>query len=166
MEEKNIKSKIYYIILIIMLLFAVVLSFTKKTKNETPAVENNDNIIQSVKQNIGFSVLGNKEDLLFFSIPPLSEVNGLVSYNGEIKGGYFFEGNILINILDINKNILKTSYATAKGNWMTKEPVLFEGSIDFLDLPMGRAYIEIQNDNPGAPNEGISKRILIPIIIN
>ncbi|MEI7765737.1 MAG: hypothetical protein WCI93_04120, partial [bacterium] len=82
-----------------------------------------------------------------------------------IKGAYFFEGNILINILDSNKKTLKSSNAVAKTDWMTIAPVSFEGNIDFTDLPKGSAYFEIHNDNAsGLPEK--DKSILIPIIIN
>ena len=110
-------------------------------------------------------ILGNKDDLVSFSVSPNVKVHGVLSYRGVIKGGYFFEGNILINILDANKKILKRSNAVAKSDWMTTGPVNFEGNIDFTGLPKGSAYFEIHNDNAsGLPAN--DKSILIPIIIN
>ncbi len=107
---------------------------------------------------------GNKQDLISFSILPNSEVKGLMSYRGVVQGAYFFEANILINILDSNKNVLKKSNAIATTDWMTAGPVSFEGNIDFSNLPKGPAYIEIHNDNAsGLPKN--DKSILIPIII-
>ncbi len=109
-------------------------------------------------------ISGNKDDLVSFSILPNSKVHGVMSYRGVVKGGYFFEGNILINILDINKNSLKKSNAVAKTDWMTAEPVSFEGNIDFSSLPKGPAYLEIHNDNAsGLPEH--DKSIFIPIVI-
>jgi hypothetical protein len=109
---------------------------------------------------------GKTEDLLSFSIVPGAKMpNGILSYKGEIKGGWFFEGNILINILDQNKKLLKSSNAMAKGEWMTIEPVEFEGNIDFSGLAKGGAYFEIHNDNASALPEN-DKSILIPIVIN
>ena len=110
-------------------------------------------------------VLGNKDDLTSFSILPDSKVHGILSFRGTIEGAYFFEANIGINILDINKKTLKQSNAVAKSDWMSTEPVSFEGSIDFSGLPKGPAYFEIHNDNAsGLPEK--DKSILIPIIIN
>ena len=110
-------------------------------------------------------MLGNKDDLISFSILPDTKVHGILSYRGVIKGGYFFEGNILINILDINKKALKKSNAVAKTDWMTAGPVSFEGNIDFTGLSKGPAYFEIKNDNPSDLREN-DKSILIPITIN
>jgi len=109
-------------------------------------------------------MLGRKEDLISFSIYPGVKVRGILSYRGVIQGGYFFEGNILINILDKDKKVLKQSNAVAKTEWMTAGPVDFEGNIDFGDLPKGFAYFEIHNDNASGDPER-DKSILIPIMI-
>lgn len=109
-------------------------------------------------------ILGNKDDLISFSVLPYTKVHGILSYRGVIKGGYFFEGNILINILDMNKKVLKNSNAMATSEWMAAGPVDFEGSIDFTGLAKGPAYFEIHNDNPAWP-DGTEKSILIPITI-
>lgn len=111
-----------------------------------------------------FEILGNKQDLVTFSIAPNANVSGVVSYSGIIKGAYFFEANILINILDSNKKVLKRSNAMAKTEWMTSDPVEFEGIIDFTGLPKGPSYFEIHNDNPSDLPEN-DKSILVPIII-
>ena len=109
-------------------------------------------------------ILGNKDDLISFSILPYTKVHGILSYRGSIKGGYFFEGNILINILDKNKKVLKSSNAVAKTEWMTSEPVNFEGNIDFTNLPKGPAYFQIHNDNASGLPEN-DKFVSIPIVI-
>lgn len=111
-------------------------------------------------------VLGNKEDLIAFSILPGQEVFGKDMIQGRIEGGYFFEGNILINILDINKNLIKAGHANSKSDWMTVEPVLFEGDIDFTGIPSGTYYVEIKEDDPSDGEGGPAKKILIPVIIN
>jgi hypothetical protein len=109
-------------------------------------------------------LLGNKDDLVSFSIWPGTKVHGVLSYRGSIKGGYFFEANILINILDANKKVLKQSNAVATTEWMTAEAVDFEGNIDFSLLPKGPAYFEIHNDNASGLPEN-DKSVLIPIVI-
>ncbi len=110
-------------------------------------------------------ILGKKEDLISFTILPGAKVpKGILSYRGEIKGVWFFEGNILINILDANKNVLKSSNAVAKTDWMTTEGVEFEGNIDFTGLPAGPAYFEIHNDNASGEPQ-FDKFIQIPIVI-
>ncbi|PIP68757.1 hypothetical protein CO033_01680 [Candidatus Nomurabacteria bacterium CG_4_9_14_0_2_um_filter_32_10] len=149
-------GKLLLIVILIVILVVVVFFFQKPVVDVNPPPE--DNIILR-------EILGNKDDLISFSILPNSKVQGVVSYQGAVKGGYFFEANILINILDANKNVLKTSNAIAMTDWMTIEPVEFEGNIDFTNLPKGLAYIEIHNDNPSGLPEN-DKSVLIPIVID
>jgi len=113
----------------------------------------------------GINISGNSQDLISFSVRPGDIVSGLLEVNGSVKGGYFFEGNILVNILDLNKKLLKSGNGIAKSDWMTTEPVIFDATLDFKELPSGPAFIEIHNDNPAGPDEGLNKSILIPIII-
>lgn len=112
-------------------------------------------------------VEGNKDDLVSFSIKPGSEINGNATeleYTGFIKGGYFFEANIVVNILSADKKLLRSGYAAANGDWMTIEPVSFQGFLNLSGLPKGKAYIEIHNDNASGLPEN-DKSVLIPIII-
>ena len=52
----------------------------------------------------------------------------------------------------------------ATTDWMTAGEISFEGNIDFTNLPKGKAYFEIHNDNPSDIRAN-DKSILIPIII-
>jgi hypothetical protein len=160
MENQNQKSKIYLIIFIVMILFAIVLSITKKANAPvTPPV------VAPVQDNHDIGILGNGGDLVFLSILPNAKVSGALNLTGEVKGGYFFEGNILINVLDTNKNVLKQGHGTATTEWMTTDPVSFTATVDFTGLVAGPAYLEIHNDNASGLPEN-DKSILIPIIIN
>ena len=109
-------------------------------------------------------ISGNKDDLISFSIAPYTKVHGILSYRGVIKGGYFFEGNILVGVADMNKKIILQSNAVAKTEWMTAGPVSFEGNLDFSKLPKGSAYIQIHNDNASGLSKN-DKFILIPVVI-
>lgn len=125
---------------------------------------NSTNYLETFKF-IGWpQVEGSKEDLISFSIKPGQEVSGKIIFTGSIKGGYFFEGNIIVNILDENRKIIRQSNANAVGDWITDKTVLFEGTMDFSSLPKGKAYIEIHNDNASGLPEN-DKSILIPIVI-
>ena len=110
------------------------------------------------------SILGNSSDLVFLSVVPGTRVSGVVDFTGEVKGGYFFEGNILINILDANKKVLSKGHGTATAEWMTSNAVPFKTTVDFTKLPKGKGYLEIHNDNPSGLTAN-DKSILIPIII-
>jgi hypothetical protein len=120
--------------------------------------------IPKPKPNPSMEVSGNRDDLVSLSVLPGQNVSNVFPINGVVKGGYFNEANIIINILDQNKNILKSGNATTKDDWMTAGPVSFETTLDFTNLPKGPAYIEIHNDNAsGLPL--YDKSIFIPVII-
>ncbi len=167
------KIKVTHILLVIIILLFIigVYVFARKANAPVPINQNQninpplviDNTMPLLEDKT--QILGQKDDLISFSILPFTKVHGILSYRGVIKGGYFFEGNIIIKILDVNKKVLKTSNAVAKEDWMTAGPVNFEGNIDFTGLEMGPAYFEIHNDNAsGLPKN--DKSILIPIIID
>jgi hypothetical protein len=160
-KQKIITFSIIITVLVLGISFFIYgnkVSFAPSAKPEIdlkmPPIENKDKI------------QGDKDDLVSFSILPDTKVKGILSYRGVIKGGYFFEGNILINILDLDKKVLKASNGIAKSDWMTVEQVDFEGNIDFTNIPKGSAYFEIKQDDPSDGESGRPiKNVLIPIFI-
>lgn len=110
-------------------------------------------------------IIGNADSLVSFSISPGQEVSGEIVATGTLSGGYFFEANVLVNILDKNKKLLRAGNGTAKTDWMTSGPVGFDTVLDFSGLKKGQAFIEIHNDNASGLPEN-DQSILIPIIIN
>lgn len=167
-----------YIKIIIWVLVAIIVAYGVWAyivyKNENSlgddfgVVDNSQNSKDAQSQkafdDLKSKILGRSEDLILFSIFPETKVSGIKSYRGSVKGGYFFEANILVNVLDANKKVLLKGNAQATTEWMTVEPVEFEGNIDFTNLPKGPAFIQIHNDNPSDMREK-DKEILIPIII-
>jgi hypothetical protein len=157
MQNKNT------LIILLIIALAVVGFIAFKNSAKAPVIDNTPPTTTMPREGI----TGNKNnagDLISFSIWPGSKVHGLMSYRGSIKNAYFFEANIGIKILDVNKNVLKSSNTMATTDWMTAEPVSFEGNIDFTGLPAGPAYFRIQNDNAsGDPVH--DKWIDIPVII-
>ncbi len=149
-------GKVLSWVAVLLVVFGVVYLLQKQSPVLAP---------EEIEENVSERMMeGNFADLVSFSILPNSKVSGVVSYNGAIKGAYFFEANILINVLDQDKNVLLNSNAMATTEWMTVEPVSFEGNIDFTNLPKGPAYIEIHNDNASGLPEN-DKSVLVPIII-
>lgn len=166
-KTKSLRSIIGIVLTFVLVLCVLVLVvFVVKNNDKYLSSDNNVEIIDETMPSISNKelILGNKADIVSFSIFPNSKVSGLVSYRGSVKGGYFFEGNILINVLDSNKKVLIKSNALATTNWMTSEPVSFEGYLDFSKVSKGSAYIEIHNDNASGLPEN-DKSILIPVII-
>ncbi len=161
--NKFFGSKLNTVLLLVLIILMVVAIKIMLQNKETyfPFLKEEP---QQSEKTVSPQISGNKDNLVSFSILPGSKVHGIVSYRGVIKGGYFFEANIVINILDLNKKVLKQSNAMATTEWMTSGPVSFEGNIDLTGLPKGPAYFEIHNDNPSDLREN-DKSILIPIVI-
>lgn len=143
--------------IIVFLIIAGGLYFYTHNKVEAPIVVDGDKG--------SLEATGNKDDLVSFSVGTGDEVSGILNLSGAVKGGYFFEGNILISLLDSKYNVLKSGFGTATTNWMTADPVSFTSSIDSTGLN-GYGYILIQNDDPSDGEGGPAKKILIPVIFN
>lgn len=164
MENKFFISRLNTIllfILIVLMVVAIKIMLENKEANLNPFVDQK----QEQTKNKVPEILGNKDDLVLFSVFAGQKVNGILKITGSVKGGYFFEGNIGVNVLDINKNIIKTGTGIATTDWMTSAPVSFETTIDFTKLPKGSAYIQIKNDNPSDIRKN-DKSIIIPVIID
>ena len=149
-------NSVLLLILIVLMIFALRIMLKDKA-TYLPVLEQNTPVSQ---------IEGNKEDLVSFSIKPGEEVTGKADATGALKGGYFFEGNVPISILDSSKNVLKTFGGQATTDWMTAEVVYFSVLIDFTNIPLGKAYIRIMQDDPSGGESGRPiKFILIPIVI-
>ena len=153
-------KKSHSILVFCLFVLAIVFfNFSSTSKEKNPANQN-----KTTESMDGINTNTGHPDLLAFSIVPGARVHGILSYRGVLKGGYFFEGNVKVFILDANKNVLKSSNAISKTDWMTAGPVQFEGNIDFTGLTPTAGYFRIANDNPSGDAEN-DKVIDTPIII-
>lgn len=154
-------NTVLLVVLIILMVIAIKMMLKNKELYLHPFSQNKEQVIDN---NTNTQISPNQADLVSFSITPNQTLSGLVNFNGSVKNAYFFEGNIVIRILDTNNNVLKTGYGTATTDWMTINPVNFQGNIDLTGLPIGPAYFQIHNDNASALPQN-DKFILIPIVI-
>lgn len=108
MEKKYFGSKFYssrlntilLLVLIILMVIALRYMFQNKEVYFPDSYKNSEEYAHTTALDVGKGnklsnenrdqILGNKEDLVIFSIAPNSKVNGVVSYYGIVKGGYFF----------------------------------------------------------------------------
>ena len=51
---------------------------------------------------------------------------------GQARGGWYFEANFPVLLLDANGQLLTQHYAQAKGQWMTKSFVPFNGKLTLV----------------------------------
>ena len=153
LNKGSFVMKVILGVVLILVIFGGIYLYTNK-KADAPVVVAPENNLE---------ILGNKEDLVSFSVEPGDKVSGILNLSGSIKNAYFFEANIGISLLDENKNVLKEGYGTATTDWMTTEPVSFTTTIDATGLS-GKGYILIQNDDPSGGEGGPAKKIFIPVV--
>jgi len=68
---------------------------------------------------------------------------------GWARGTWFFEGDFPLILEDINGHVIARGYATARGEWMTKDFVPFEGIMTFKIPATGkRGILVLKKDNP------------------
>ena len=145
-------NKIIIALLVVVILILGFMMF--KPKVEVPVNNQNQKPVMS----------GNTDDLTSFSITPGQKVSGTMTATGVMKSNYFFEANMPVLILDANKNVLKTGFATSTSDWMTSGPITFTTTLNFSGLSSGPAYIDIRNDNPSG-DPANERNIYIPIVI-
>lgn len=133
-----------------------------KDKQEHAIVK--ENIAVPPQEQTVSVVSGKAEDLVSFSLSPGATVSGSFTVTGVVRNAYFFEGNILINILDADKQVLKKGRGTATSDWMTTGPVSFTAVIDVTGLQTGNGFIQISNDNPSGDSTK-DRSIYMPVII-
>ena len=95
---------------------------------------------------------------------PNSEITSPLVVSGRLRGGWFFEANAGLAVLDANKTPITTNYVTATTDWMTADWVSFTGTTTYPASYKGqKGYIQISNDNPSGMPEN-SKTFLIPVL--
>src|SRR6185436_18997851 len=99
MSNNNSKINTVLLFVILIILVAGVFFFTKGSSMTTSNGTNGN----GNQTGANLEILGNKADLVSFSIKPGDKVSGKVTATGSVKGGYFFEANIGVNILGANK---------------------------------------------------------------
>lgn len=163
MNKNNLSQKGFIIpVIIAMIAFLIVIGVLYIYNNkevEAPIIKE-----ENIKLN-NTEITGNKEDLVSFSVKAGDSVSGVLSLTGAVKNAYFFEGNIIVKLLDENQNVLKSGFGIATTDWMTSLPVSFTSTIDTIGLN-GSGYILIENDDPSSGEGGPAKKILIPVIFD
>ncbi len=141
---------------IIAILVLIIIGFLAYTFYKKPAVTT-----PPVTQTPSMS--GDVGNFVSFSIAPGTIVSGVMVVTGSVKGAYFFEANMIAQILDANKNVLKSAPAAATTDWMTSDPVSFTTTLDFTGIPAGQGYIRLHNDNSSGMPEN-DRFIDIPVV--
>jgi|OM-RGC.v1.019563222 Uncharacterized protein conserved in bacteria len=95
-------------------------------------------------------------------------VTSPLTVSGEALGYWYFEADFPLIVVDWDGKILGEGYATAQRDWMTAEPVPFEGTVSFDVAQISGNYsrngtLILQKANPsGLPEH--SAAIEVPIV--
>jgi len=81
-------------------------------------------------------------------------VRSPITLQGRARGMWFFEGDFPVALVDAQGQTVAVSYVTAKGGWMTRKFVPFEGTLKF-DRPQGPmpGALLFKKDNPTGLSE-------------
>jgi len=103
---------------------------------------------------IGEPAVGRSGLIVLDSPVPGARVSSPLGIRGRARGTWFFEGDFPVDLLDASGNLIAKGFCTAKGEWMTKDFVPFEGTLSFgKPVPGGRGTLVLRKDNPTGLSE-------------
>lgn len=80
---------------------------------------------------------------------PGTLVSSPLSVRGRARGTWFFEGDFPVALKDPKGRMIAKGFCTAKGEWMTRDFVPFEGTIEFKrPEASGTGTLILEKDNP------------------
>jgi hypothetical protein len=80
---------------------------------------------------------------------PGTIINSPLKVQGRARGIWFFEGDFPLILMDRRQKVIAKGFATAKGEWMTRDFVSFEGTLKFeRPKDCGRGTLVFKKDNP------------------
>lgn len=90
-----------------------------------------------------------KDFIVVTSPKPGDFIRSPLKIRGHARGSWFFEGDFPLILKDPKGRIISQGYVTARGPWMTKEFVPFEGTLKFKgSAASGWGTLIFKKDNP------------------
>lgn len=93
-----------------------------------------------------------KTDLIRIDNPrPNQKITSPLNIEGQARGYWFFEGDFPVDLVDWDGQIIAQGVATAQGEWMTEDFVVFKASLDFTapDTSVSnKGTLILKRDNP------------------
>lgn len=91
---------------------------------------------------------------------PDSTVISPLIVTGTAPGPWFFEATFPVRLLDADGASVADTFAEARGEWMTEEPVAFRAVLDFPPPPTAAGILVLERANPsGLPEHADSVRV-------
>ena len=134
------KKAIILLVILLVLIVGIVLTVVFLLKNETK--NPNSDIAVSVKSN--------------------QIITGPFQISGKARGFWFFEASFPIKLVDENNNVLATTIAQAREEWMTEDFVDFEAKLEFVPEKDQKGFLVFMRDNPSGLPEN-DKEFKIPV---
>lgn len=92
-------------------------------------------------------------------------VKSPIKISGQAKGTWFFEGSFPVELMDTDRNILATSFATSTEDWMTENFIPFSATLEFTKPTSTKhVLLVLKKDNPSGLKEK-DESISIPLIL-
>ena len=88
------------------------------------------------------------EHIVVESPVPGSSISSPLVVRGRARGTWFFEGDFPLLLKDASGRVVAIGFATAQGEWMTRDFVPFSGRLEFDLPPAGPGTLILQKDNP------------------
>ena len=93
------------------------------------------------------------------------EVSNPITILGKARGNWYFEATFPVKLVDLDGNILVSTFATAESDWMTTDFVNFSVTLEYVkSTSTDRALIVLSKDNPSGMPE-FDQSIYIPVIL-
>ena len=93
------------------------------------------------------------------------EVSSPITILGKARGNWYFEATFPVKLVDLDGNVLVSTFASAEGDWMTTDFVNFSTILEYTkSTSTERALIVLSKDNPSGMPE-FDQSIYIPVIL-
>ena len=93
------------------------------------------------------------------------EVSSPITILGKARGNWYFEATFPVKLVDLDGNVLVSTFASAEGDWMTTDFVNFSTTLEYTkSTSTNHALIVLSKDNPSGMPE-FDQSIYIPVIL-
>ena len=168
--QKFIQKYVLFLVVIVFLFGTFYFLNHKKTKNnffcpQDVKLCSDGSYVSRIPPNCDFNKCP-KEDLIVVENPKAEEeINSPLFISGKARGYWFFEGSFPIELVDENNNLISSTIAEAKGEWMTEEFVPFEAYLNFSNHKTRKGFLIFKKDNPTGMKE-YDDELKMPILFS
>ena len=182
----EIRYKCVIPVIVLVLFFGLILSSCKnrslqdeetgiiEAEETGEKIEETENDLESVqaeldreeseaeKEALGKSANQMEEFIKVTSPSPNQVISSPLIITGEAVGGWFFEADFPVKLLDGDGEEIAVHYATAESDWMTEDFVPFKATIEFQKPATETGYLVLEKDNPSGLKENDAS-LIIPV---